>query len=102
MELGLAFLLAPLLTGVVRRTKAATAGRKGPPLLQAYRDLRKLLARASVYSRTTTWVFRTGPFIGLAAVVGALAIAPAGPLPAAVSFGGDFVLLVYLMAAARF
>jgi len=102
MELGLAFLLAPLLTGVVRRTKAAMAGRKGPPLLQAYRDLRKLLARASVYSRTTTWVFRTGPFIGLAAVVGALAIAPAGPFPAAISFGGDFVLLVYLLAAARF
>jgi formate hydrogenlyase subunit 4 len=102
MELAFALLLAPLLTGVVRRTKAAMAGREGPPLLQAYWDLRKLVARASVYSATTTWVFRAGPFIGLAAVAGALALAPAGPLPALVSFGGDLVLLVYLLAGARF
>jgi formate hydrogenlyase subunit 4 len=102
MELGLALLLAPFLTGVVRRTKAAIAGREGPPLLQAYWDLRKLLTRASVYSQTTTWVFRAGPFVGLAAVVGALALAPAGPTPAFVSFGGDLVLLVYLLASARF
>jgi formate hydrogenlyase subunit 4 len=102
MELALSLLLAPLLTGIVRRTKAGIAGRKGPPLLQAYRDLRKLLARASVYSRTTTWVFRSGPLIGLSAMLGALALAPAGPLPAIVAFPGDFLLLVYLLAAARF
>ena len=102
MELALALLLAPLLTGVVRRTKAAMAGRQGPPLLQAYWDLRKLLARASVYSRTTTWLFGVGPFVGLAAVAGALALAPAGPVPALVPFLGDFVLLVYLLAGARF
>jgi formate hydrogenlyase subunit 4 len=102
MELALALLLAPLLTGVVRRTKAVMAGREGPPLLQAYRDLRKLLARASVYSRTTTGVFRAGPFLALAAVLVALALAPTGPLPALVWFGGDLVLLVYLLALARF
>lgn len=102
MELALALLLAPLLVGIVRRTKAILAGRTGPPLLQAYRDLRKLLARASVYSRTTTWVFRAGPFVGLAAVAGALALAPAGPLPAAIAFPGDLLLLVYLLALARF
>jgi formate hydrogenlyase subunit 4 len=102
MELTLALLLSPLLAGVIRRTKASIAGRTGPPLLQGYRDLRKLLARASVYSATTTWVFRSSPLIGLAAVVGALVLTPAGPLPALVSFPGDLVLLVYLLAAARF
>jgi formate hydrogenlyase subunit 4 len=102
MQLALALLLAPLLTGVVRRTKAGVAGRRGPPLLQAYRDLRKLLARASVYSRTTSWVFRAGPCVGLAAVLGALALTPAGALPALLSFPGDLLLLVYLLAAARF
>jgi formate hydrogenlyase subunit 4 len=55
-----------------------------------------------VYSRTTTWVFRAGPAIGLSGVIGALALAPAGPLPALISFHGDFLLLVYLLAAARF
>ena len=102
MELVLALLLAPLLTGIVRRTKAILAGRTGPPLLQAYRDVRKLAARASVYSRTTTRVFRAGPFVGLAAVAGALSLTPTGPLPAAVSFPGDLVLAVYLLALARF
>ncbi len=101
MELALSLLLAPLLTGIVRRTKAGVAGRSGPPLLQAYRDLRKLLARASVYSSTTSWVFRAGPFLGLAGVLCALALAPAGPLPALVWFRGDFLLLVYLLATAR-
>lgn len=101
MELGLALLMAPLLTGVIRRTKAMVAGREGPPLLQAYRDLRKLLDRAPVYSRTTTWLFRAAPFIGLAAVFGALVLAPAGPSRALVSFGGDLVLFVYLLAGAR-
>ena len=102
MELALALLLAPLLTGIVRRTKAILAGRTGPPLLQAYRDLRKLAARASVYSRTTTRVFRAGPFVGLGAVAGALSLSPTGPLPAPISFPGDLVLLVYLLALARF
>jgi len=102
MELALALLFAPLLTGIIRRTKALVAGRKGPPLLQGYRDLRKLLARAPVYSGTTTWVFRAGPFVGLSAVLGALALAPTGPLPALISFPGDLLLLVYLLAAARF
>src|SRR5262245_39346183 len=101
MELALSLLLAPLLTGIVRRTKARVAGRAGPPLGQAYRDLRKLLARASVYSRTTSWVFRASPFLGLAGVLCALALAPAGSLPALVWFPGDFLLLVYLLAAAR-
>jgi formate hydrogenlyase subunit 4 len=102
MELLLALLLGPLLTGIVRRTKARVAGRSGPPLLQGYRDLRKLVLRASVYSGTTTTLFRVGPMIALAAVLGALALAPAGPLPAPVSFGGDLLLLVGLLAAARF
>jgi len=102
MELVLALVLAPLLTGVVRRTKAVVAGRRGPPLLQAYRDLRKLACKSAVYSHTTTWVFRAGPLIGLSCVIGALALAPAGGLPAALSFPGDFVLLVYLLGAARF
>jgi formate hydrogenlyase subunit 4 len=102
MELLLALILGPLLTGIVRRTKARMAGRNGPPLLQGYRDLRKLALRASVYGATTTALFRVGPMIALAAVLGALALAPAGPLPAPVSFGGDLLLLVGLLAVARF
>jgi len=102
MEFVLALLFAPLLAGIIRRTKARVAGRKGPPLLQAYLDLRKLASRASVYSSTTTWVFRLGPLITLSAVLVALALTPAGSMAALISFRGDFLLIVYLLAAARF
>jgi formate hydrogenlyase subunit 4 len=97
-----ALLLAPLLLGVINRTKALFAGRRGQPLLQAYFDLAKLLRKGATYSHTTTWVFRAGPALGLAAVVGALAVAPLGGMPAAVAFQGDLLLFAYLLALQRF
>ena len=57
--------LPPLLLGVIAKTKALFAGRVGPPVLQPYYDLVKLLQKGSVFSTTTTWVFRAGPVVGL-------------------------------------
>jgi formate hydrogenlyase subunit 4 len=97
-----ALALAPLLPGVVNRTKAVIAGRKGQPLLQLYYDLWKLLQKGAVYSRTTTWVFRAGPVAGLAAVLVAAAIVPFGGWPTFVGFSGDLILFAYLLALMRF
>jgi formate hydrogenlyase subunit 4 len=98
-----AFLLVPpLLLGIVNRTKSLLAGRKGPPLLQAYFDLWKLLRKGAVYSRTTTWVFRAGPVVGLASIATAGLLLGMGGAPAAVGFAGDFVLFAYLLGLARF
>ncbi len=94
--------LPPLVLGIVNRTKAIFAGRKGPPLLQAYWDLAKLLRKGAVYSRTTSWVFRAGPIVGLAAVASAGLLLSMGGAPALISFGGDFVLFAYLLGLARF
>jgi formate hydrogenlyase subunit 4 len=94
--------LAPLLLGVTNRTKAAMAGRVGQPLLQPYRDVVKLMRKGAVYSRTTTWVFRAGPVVGLAAALVATAIVPFGGAPALIAFPGDVVLFVYLLAVSRF
>ncbi len=101
-QIGLLLLLPPFLLGVVNRVKAIVAGRKGPPLLQLYHDLRKLLSKGAVYSRTTTWVFRAGPAIGLAAIATAGTMLPVAGQPAVISFAGDFVLFAYLLALARF
>jgi formate hydrogenlyase subunit 4 len=99
----LAFLLAPpLLLGVIGRVKARVGGREGPPLLQPYRDLARLLRKGAVYSRTTTWVFRAGPVVGLAAVLAAGLLVPLGAPAATVAFAGDFVLFAYLLGLARF
>ena len=97
-----AFLLSPLLLGVINRTKAAFAGRNGQPLLQSYYDLWKLLHKGAVYSRTTSWIFRAGPLVGLAAVMVATMLVPLGDLPALVAFPGDLVLFAYLLGLMRF
>jgi formate hydrogenlyase subunit 4 len=97
-----AMALAPLLLGVINQTKAFFAGRRGPPLLQLYFDLWKLLHKGAVYSRTTSWIFRAAPIVGLAAYLTALTLLPFGGVPAVFSFPGDFLLLVYLLALARF
>ena len=98
----LGLLLAPVLPGVINRTKAFFAGRHGPPLLQAYYDLAKLLRKGAVYSRTTTWVFRLAPSVGLACVVAALLLVPTGDFAAPLAFPGDLILLAYLLGLMRF
>jgi formate hydrogenlyase subunit 4 len=97
----LALVGAPLLIGVTNRTKAVFAGRNGPPLLQPYYDLWKLLGKGAVYSRTTTWVFRAGPEMGLAAVLVATALLPLGGCRAPLSFARDLILFAYLLGLAR-
>lgn len=94
-------LAPPLLPGVIAKVKAAFGGRKGPPILQPYWNLIKLLQKGSVYSSTTTPLFRIGPIVGLASGLVALLLVPlAGPAP--LGFPGDLVLLAYLFALSRF
>ena len=97
-----ALVLSPLMLGVINRTKAWFAGRRGQPLLQAYYDLWKLLHKGAVYSRTTTWVFRAGPMVGLSAVLVAMTVVPLGGAPAPLAFAGDFILMAYLLGLMRF
>jgi formate hydrogenlyase subunit 4 len=93
--------LPPLLLGVINKTKAWVGGRRGPPLLQAYYDLHRLLRKDMVVSETTTWVFRAGPVVSLVCVLLAGLLAPFGAFDAPVSFAGDLVLFAYLMALGR-
>jgi formate hydrogenlyase subunit 4 len=95
-------LLAPVLPGVVGRVKALVAGRQGPPLLQPWRDLLRLAGKGAVYSRTTSWVFRAGPVVALAAILAAGLLLPLGAPSSAVAFAGDFALLAALLGLARF
>ncbi len=98
----LALVLSPLLPGVINRTKAFFAGRHGQPLLQSYFDLWKLLQKGAVYSRTTTWLFRAGPIIGLAATLTAAMLMPLGNFPALIAFPADFLLFAGLLGVVRF
>ena len=97
-----AWILAPLMLGIINRVKAIFAGRRGQPLLQLYYDLFKLLRKASVYSRSTSLVIRVAPSVGLACVAICTTLLPWGGLRAPVSFAGDIILLAYLLGLARF
>jgi len=94
--------MPPLLLGVITKTKAAFAGRRGAPYLQVYYDMFKLLQKNSVYSETTTWVFKAGPVITLSATFIAAMLVPLGNHSAPVSFSGDMLLFAYLLALTRF
>ena len=94
--------LPPLLLGVIGKTKALFAGRVGPPLLQPYYDLVKLFQKGSVFSTTTTWVFRAGPVVGLATALLAGLLVPFGSHGAPVFFSGDLILFAYLFGLGRF
>jgi len=102
LNLGAVLVLAPLLLGVINKTKALVAGRKGPPLLQVYFDLAKLLRKGFVLSETTTWVFLAGPVVSVAAPFVALLLLPLAGRPAVLSFTGDMLLFVGVFALARF
>ena len=97
-----ALMFSPLLAGIINRVKAIFAGRKGQPLLQAYFDLYRLLRKGSVYSSTTSWIFRASPVIIFSATLMAASFAPILPGNAGVSFIGDVVVLLYLLGLARF
>jgi formate hydrogenlyase subunit 4 len=98
----LIILMPPLLFGVINRTKALFAGRRGAPILQPYYDLLRLLRKGSVFSCTTTWVFRAGPLVTLAATLTAALMLPLGNHTPPLSFNGDMILFVYLLALGRF
>jgi formate hydrogenlyase subunit 4 len=97
-----AFLLPPLLLGVIGKTKALFAGRVGPPLLQPYYDLIKLFQKGAVFSPTSTWLFKAGPVIALVIAGMSLLLIPLGGAGAPLSFAGDLILLAYLLGLGRF
>ncbi|HEV3003255.1 MAG TPA: NADH-quinone oxidoreductase subunit H [Pirellulales bacterium] len=108
IHLLVAAMLPPLLRGVIIKTKAAVAGRVGAPILQPYYDIIKLMRKGSVYSTTTTWIFRAGPIVFLVTTAMAAMIIPFGepnladdhltPFP----FAGDVILFAYLLGLGRF
>jgi formate hydrogenlyase subunit 4 len=97
-----ALIFPPFLLAVINRVKAIFGGRRGQPLLQPYFDLFKLFNKDSVFSETTTWVFRFGPVVGLTTALIAVMIVPLGHASAPLSFTGDLILLAYVLGLGRF
>lgn len=95
-------LLPPLLPGLINRVKALAAGRRGPPVLQLYYDLARLWKKSVVQSRVASPAFIAGPAVAWTAILAAAMLVPVGFVGTGLSFRGDVVLLLYLLALARF
>lgn len=95
-------IVAPfLLLGLIEKTKAFMTGRKGPPTLQPFYDVLKLLNKGAVYSETTTWVFRLGPVASLSAILLASLFVPFGAR-SLIAFNGDAIAFAALLGLSRF
>ena len=98
----LVLLLAPLLTGFVRKLKARLVRRQGPGLLQPYRDLLRLLRKEVVLAHSASPVFRTAPYIIFAAIWVAAALVPTFATGLMFSWSADLIAIVALLGTARF
>jgi formate hydrogenlyase subunit 4 len=94
--------LAPLLTGLVRKVKARSQRRQGPPLLQPYRDLRRLLLKEVVLADNASWLFRVAPYLILSITWVAASLVPTFATGLMFSWTGDLIAITGLLGAARF
>ncbi len=102
LEMAIALAAAPLLTGFVRKVKARLQRRAGPPLLQVYRDLARLVAKEAVVSEASSWLFRVSPYVIFAATWVAAALVPEFATNLQFSWSGDLIVIAALLGSARF
>jgi formate hydrogenlyase subunit 4 len=102
LQLALFVILAPLVGGIIKKVKALSQKRKGPPILQMYYDLFKLTQKDTVVSETASWIFKATPYVQLSSVLLAALLVPVSVKFQSFSFLGDAILVVYLLALGRF
>jgi formate hydrogenlyase subunit 4 len=102
LQLVLLLLIAPLFSGMIKTLKARLQTRRGPGVLQSYRDIFKLLRKGMVIPNTASWIFSATPYIVFvtAALVGIMI--PMTTTDAPLSLFGGVLAVVYLLALGRF
>jgi formate hydrogenlyase subunit 4 len=102
VQMALVLLLAPLLTGLVRKVKARLLLRRGPSLIQPYYDLLRLLRKEVTLARNASWLFRTAPYLIFAATWVAAALVPTFALGLQFSWSVDLIAIAALLGSVRF
>ena len=102
LQMTLVIGLAPLLTGLVRVVKARLLRRRGPPLLQPYRDLARLARKEAIVADSASWLFRMAPYLVFAATWVAAALIPTFATGLLFSWSADLIAIVALLGSARF
>ncbi|MDR3372822.1 MAG: NADH-quinone oxidoreductase subunit H [Ancalomicrobiaceae bacterium] len=102
LQMLLVLLPAPLLTGFIRKVKARLLRKKGPPLLQPYRDIIKLVGKEAVVADSASWLFRAVPYLVFAATWVAAALVPTFATGLLFSWSADLIAIIALLGSARF
>lgn len=95
-------LLSPLITGIMRKTKARTQKRMGASVLQPYYDILKLIKKDEVVSDQSSWIFRICPSINFVSLATAAFFIPLFLIYSPFGLAGDLLLVIGLFALARF
>jgi formate hydrogenlyase subunit 4 len=101
-QMAVVLLLAPLLTGFVRKVKARLLRRQGPPLVQPYLDLVRLMRKEVVLAENASWLFRVTPYLVFAATWVAAALIPTFATGLLFSWSADLIAIIALLGSARF
>jgi formate hydrogenlyase subunit 4 len=102
VEMLLVLALAPLLIGFVRKVKARLLRRQGPPLIQPYRDLIRLMRKEVVLAESASWLFRIVPYLIFAATWVAASLVPTFRTGLVFSWSADLIAIIALLGSARF
>ena len=95
-------LISPLFISLIKIVKAHAQKRRGPPILQTYRNLAKLLKKETVYSTNSSWIMRITPLVNIAALLVASLFVPLVVIPQPNDLVGNIILFLYLLAMAKF
>jgi formate hydrogenlyase subunit 4 len=102
LHLAVALAAAPLLVGLTGLFKARLQRRAGPSPMQPYRDLLRLLRKETVVAHDASWIFRAAPYLVFGALVLVAGMVPAFAIGLPLAGAGDLVVVVALLATARF
>jgi len=97
----LAIVSAIFFPGIILRVKSIAGGRKGPEILQPWKNIFLLFRKSSVFSITTSFIFRLAPAVYFATICCALMLLPFPGMPSVMGFEGDFILFAYLLALGK-
>ena len=102
VQMALVVAVAPAVVGVTRKVKARLLRRIGPPMLQPYRDLWKLMHKEAVLAHNASWIYRSAPYLIFAATWVAAALVPSYATGLLFSWSADLIAIVALLGTARF
>lgn len=98
----LAIVTALFFPGIIVRVKSLLSGRKGPGIMQPWKNILLLLRKGSIFSVTSGYIFQIAPVVYLATILAAMLLLPFPGVMPLFAFEGDFVMFAYLLALGKF